>query len=290
MILPLAALLLAIPARSQQSTRYSQLWKVTGKGLPAPSFLFGTMHNIGGTFVDSFPAISRSLAKTKVFVCEALPSTGDDYSDLLHFPANDSLQRYMTATDFDTVMQFFRSKLTGEDTVFLAQLPRLKPQAVNQLILEFKSEGTSGNAAPAEAGLDDHLKSLAGQQGMRITALETIRDQVVALSASAAVKDQASKLAGRVSGRSGEADNQFQLDKATEYRSRRIPYHFDYPLTSQFEKAVAGSRNKKWMEKIPAIIAKEPAFIAVGNDHLISEEGLIMLLRNAGYKVTNIPL
>lgn len=44
------------------------------------------------------------------------------------------------------------------------------------------------------------------------------------------------------------------------------------------------------MEKIPAIIAKEPAFIAVGNDHLISEEGLIMLLRNAGYKVTNIPL
>ncbi len=32
-----------------------------------------------------------------------------------------------------------------------------------------------------------------------------------------------------------------------------------------------------------------PAFIAVGNDHLISAQGLIMLLRKAGYTVTNIP-
>ncbi len=289
-ILPLAALLLTLPARSQKVTRYSQLWKVTGKGLPAPSYLFGTMHSIGGSFVDSFPAIGQSLSKAKVFVCESLPTNAEDYSDLLYFPADDSLQRYMSASAYDTLMVFFRSKLKGEDSTYLSQIPRLKPQAANQLILDLKSEESSGNSAPAEAGIDQFLKEKAQKLGMNVSALETPREQVMALNSSAALHDQASRLAGRVSGHSGETDNQHQLLQTSIYRSRLIPYYFNYSLQSQFEKAMVGERNKKWMEKIPAIIAKEPAFIAVGKDHLISKEGLIMLLRKAGYTVTNVPL
>ena len=52
--------------------------------------------------------------------------------------------------------------------------------------------------------------------------------------------------------------------------------------------AMIENRNKAWMEKMPAIMADKPTFIAVGALHLVGENGLLQLLKNAGYTVEGL--
>ena len=42
------------------------------------------------------------------------------------------------------------------------------------------------------------------------------------------------------------------------------------------------------MEKMPAIMADKPTFFAVGALHLVGENGLLQLLKNAGYTVEGL--
>lgn len=48
---------------------------------------------------------------------------------------------------------------------------------------------------------------------------------------------------------------------------------------------IGAGRNMEWMKVLPDIMAQNPTFIAVGAFHLIGEQGLISLLRRAGYTV-----
>ena len=59
-------------------------------------------------------------------------------------------------------------------------------------------------------------------------------------------------------------------------------------LKNQMEKTIESlgpDRNRDWMKHIPTYIKNKSTFIAVGAAHLPGEEGLIQLLRDAGYTV-----
>jgi len=57
------------------------------------------------------------------------------------------------------------------------------------------------------------------------------------------------------------------------------------PTSAEQEKALNDNRNKRWLGKLPAIMADKPSFIAVGCLHLAGEVGLLAGLEKAGYKV-----
>lgn len=62
----------------------------------------------------------------------------------------------------------------------------------------------------------------------------------------------------------------------------------DSGLKNQMEEtrqSLGPDRNRDWMKHIPTYIKNKSTFIAVGAAHLPGEEGLIQLLRNAGYTV-----
>ena len=47
-------------------------------------------------------------------------------------------------------------------------------------------------------------------------------------------------------------------------------------------------RNKEWVTQLPELMKLNSCFIAVGALHLPGENGLIQLLRRAGYKVVAV--
>ncbi|MGE7774864.1 TraB/GumN family protein [Chitinophaga sp. NPDC101104] len=289
--LTISALVFTLAGHSQQKDIYYQLWKITGKGLPAPSYLLGTMHTIEGAFADSFPRIGEALRQAKVYVCEAIPEpAGTDYSDVIEFPAGDSLQNYMSRADYDTLMAFFRLHLVGEEASLLPKIARLKPQGVNILIAELKGFAPASPGGQTGPYLDDYLRQTAGALGKPVLPLETVHDQFSAVVAAAGMREDASKLVSKIKGEIGATDDARQRQATLAYRSRKLPHYFNFTAKDRYALEVGIARNKKWMEKIPGIITKDPAFIAVGHDHLISKQGLIMLLRKAGYTVTNVPL
>lgn len=74
-------------------------------------------------------------------------------------------------------------------------------------------------------------------------------------------------------------EKQQQLDEIVKMDSRhRIKMN-------EMMQSMLTDRNKDWMKHIPRYIKSKSTFIAVGAVHLSGEEGLIQLLRNAGYTV-----
>ena len=47
-------------------------------------------------------------------------------------------------------------------------------------------------------------------------------------------------------------------------------------------------RNEKWLPKMLSAMKKAPTMFAFGAGHLLGDEGIIQLLRNAGYKVEQV--
>ena len=74
-------------------------------------------------------------------------------------------------------------------------------------------------------------------------------------------------------------EKQQQLDEIVKMDSRhRIKMN-------EMMQSMLTDRNKDWMKHIPTYIKNKSTFIAVGAAHLPGEEGLIQLLRDAGYTV-----
>ena len=57
------------------------------------------------------------------------------------------------------------------------------------------------------------------------------------------------------------------------------------PMSSEQEFALNDARNKRWLEKLPAIMASKPSFIAVGALHLPGDVGLLVGLERLGFTV-----
>ena len=57
------------------------------------------------------------------------------------------------------------------------------------------------------------------------------------------------------------------------------------PSTDEEKEALNKDRNEKWLVQLPAIMAENASFIAVGAMHLPGDDGLIKGLRYQGYRV-----
>jgi uncharacterized protein YbaP (TraB family) len=63
----------------------------------------------------------------------------------------------------------------------------------------------------------------------------------------------------------------------------------DYPgLAEKFDQQLLGDRNRRWMPRLDVLFQKEPTFVAVGAGHMCGNEGLLNLLRERGYAVTQL--
>ena len=60
------------------------------------------------------------------------------------------------------------------------------------------------------------------------------------------------------------------------------------PEYEKYEKALLIDRNISWIPQMAELMAEKPTFFAVGAGHLGSENGVINLLRKAGYTVEGV--
>ena len=51
---------------------------------------------------------------------------------------------------------------------------------------------------------------------------------------------------------------------------------------------IFGLRNSRWMPRLEEAMRRQPVLIAVGAGHLVTPEGLLPLLRKAGYTLTPV--
>lgn len=266
---------------SQEIKEKALLWEISGKGLSQSSYLFGTIHIACQGEVEMRPEIQKAFDKTDQLILE------------LDMDAPDMMTKMMQASlskDGKTVTEKIGNELAGKvDSLMNAKMGmRLAMfESLNLPTLSVQL-GLLAIKCPVDLGYDMMLVTEAKTAGKEIIGLESVETQIQVLlsqpdsEAIAAI----SYLVDNFEEAQTELDDMLNL-----YRNQEVQKLFDY-TKSTFEdpkypqgnlEEFLDKRNKNWIPVIEKEIQSKPSFIAVGAAHLAGENGVIHLLRKAGY-------
>ncbi|GAA0544916.1 TraB/GumN family protein [Chitinophaga japonensis] len=273
-----------LQAQAQSSAgngeRSSLLWKVSGKGLQQPSYLYGTMHLLCEDDFG-FPATVTSALKgsRQLF----LEINMDDsliigkMQELMLMPEGYSFKQLFTPGDYEQLHRFCQTT-AGID---ISMLDRLKPMAITS-VLTLKLFLLC--QAPVSA--EDELMKLAKAEHKPIRGLERLEDQV-AIFDSIPDKEEAAMLMDML--QHVEEDRAKFRDMLAAFRQQDIGKLYTLTLSATdiapFRDIIVDRRNAEWIPIIAQEMQVAPTFFAFGAGHLGGPKGVIALLREKGYSV-----
>jgi uncharacterized protein len=272
------------------------LWKVEKPGVP-PSYLFGTMHLSDPRISELAAAVTDAIAHSKSVALEvadlsdkAVAAAMTKTATLIVYTDGKSLKAALTDDEYKQVEQTVtKSGMPGE----LAAM--MKPWLVSMLLAT--SDCERKQLAAGKAVLDLRVAAEAQKNGITVTGLETIEDQLGAL---AAVPDDQQIAMLKVGLKYIDRADDMMETMVQMYLKRQIgaAMPFQLALAAQsgtspsvfdgFKKTLLIDRNAKMRDAAIPLLDKGNAFVAVGALHLPGPTGLVALLREKGYTVTAV--
>ena len=285
-ILLLAIAVSALTAQSQL------LWRVSGNGLQKPSYLFGTHHYAPLTVLDSVPEVRRVLADAAQVCGEIdmlnLNAATRATAQAMMLPQGKSLNDFIAAdrrAEVDTMLKAYIG--IGLDNPVVQ---RLCPAAVaNQLTAAIVQKQLP--SAPLDQRLDVYFQTKASKAGKKVLALETVQDQLKLLFGSPLTRQGrllvclAENADWTVGMLEMMTDAYMRRDLAAIKELTEQKLGDDCDTTPDEEAAMLSDRNYAWMERLPAMFAEAQTLVVVGVGHFVGDDGLLNLLKKAGYTV-----
>ncbi len=266
------------------------LWEISGNGLRQKSYLFGTHHLVPVSFLDSVHGVYKAFNSCRAVVGEVVvndPTMLKRITDAAKMPAYTNMRNLFSEADYAKVDSALKSVLN----MGLTELALLKPTMISNLytMAYYQREFPNTNN---DWQLDSFFQQIAAEKNVPIFGLETIDEQIALLYNSQTLERQAFLLVGLVESSDEKTIEEIQqinrLYKKGDLDGLLSLYENDttkYALTQQEKFGLLGDRNFAWMQKLPKMLDERACFVAVGALHLAGNDGLIALLRRAGYKV-----
>ena len=288
----LTVLLLLLSCSNLKGNDNALLWKISGNGLENASYLFGTHHLVPLSFLDSITGIHEAFNMSEQSVGEL------DMSNMSQMQMEIMGKAMMPqGTTYESLMnEADRAKLDSTLTSLmgmgLAQFGRLRPAMLQNLISVTMYQRLYPTLSGGK-GLDQYFQEEALKRNRRVVGLESTADQIRVLLEMQPLERQAEMLACMVNHPEMLKEQMDKLQVAYHAQNLEALWALyteelpddPCPSTEEEKFAMNGARNKKWLEKLPAIMAEKASFIAVGCLPLPGEEGLIEGLRKLGYTV-----
>lgn len=260
------------------------LWKVTKQG-QADSYLFGTIHISDSRVQKLISVVQKALKASELFAMEVVLDTNaqETITNASFFGADELLQDYVDDIALDSINRIMQQYYG----IPAAVVNRMKPWAVMATI----------SSPPPESNktvLDIELQNLAIEYAHPVVGLETIGEQVEALSGME-MSDQLWML--------NKALNDFE--QTTNMWEQLIKNYINRDLEAlvkeqnelmddstdiddRFMEKLVDKRNIKMAERMMAIMKNKSVFVAIGALHLPGKKGVLHLLEKAGYQVKAI--
>lgn len=256
------------------------LWEVSGKGLPKPSYLFGTFHLLCRDDIRLSNALKQSVQNAAEVYLELDmddPSMILSSLTLMTMKGNKKLKDLYTEAEYKRVVDYFKDSM--QTPIYLFQT--MKPFFLVALLYPKMMP------CPTVSSVEDEIMKLAKQNGKEIKGLETMAFQASVFD-SIPYEEQAAELLKSID--SMALSKKYFDSMVTAYKEQRINELESLMKNEDFgmetnQDILLDKRNKNWVEQLKTIMKKEPVFVAVGAGHLPGETGLIALLRKEGYKV-----
>ncbi len=278
--------LISVTALAQNENN-TLLWKISGKGLEKPSYLFGTIHML----CEDDAVLSDNMKKA-IRDCDEVYFEVDMDNLFEMFGAmgkmkmlgDTTLSDLLNAEDYEKVKDYFESK---ESMLPFSMLETFKP-ILAASTLEQKSLPCENTAM-----MEQVIMGVAKENHKKINGLETMAYQAGVLD-SIPYKLQAEQLVSYInsSGKDGNENKQLQeMFKAYNEQDlgllEKLMVETD-PGMAGFTDIMLYHRNQNWVTKLKKILPEKSVLIAVGAGHLPGEKGVINLLRKEGYSVTPV--
>lgn len=262
------------------------LYKISGKDLKKPSYLFGTIHIVCPNDMFSMEKLSGYLDQTDQLVMEL---DMDNPAEIQAMTAGmvmrdgKTLKDFLTAEEYTKVDETFKNYMG----VSVDAVKQVKPFALAMIIsTNPKALGCTPNSY--EASL---LKS-ATDRKKGVEGLETASSQF-AVFEKMPLEKQAQDLYKLALDPQKSFDGFKKLTETYKSQNSENLYALMDSQMSEnkaLQTSLLDDRNIDWIPKIERAIAGKSSFIAVGGGHLGGAKGVVALLRAKGYKIEAIKL
>lgn len=275
------------------------LWEISGNELAGPSYLFGTIHMIPTEDYFLSEATQLYFDKSTRIAFEI------DTEEMMNpaammgllgqmYMANDTtLSDLLTDEEYQLVSKHFEA--IGLPMVFMSKIkPMFLTVLAGEDMQDMKAgEGGGGFGILGGEGMKSYeleLTERAKAGGKPIVGLETAEFQM-SLFDSIPYAAQAQMLVETIRSTATETaeEGDSSLDKMIELYTTQDIVGMQSMMSDDpagiggYEELLLLSRNRNWIPVMEELMAKETVFFAVGAGHLGGEEGVIALLRKAGY-------
>jgi uncharacterized protein YbaP (TraB family) len=269
----------------------SLLWEIKGKGMPGPSYLFGTMHVSSKMAFNLSDSFYLGIKNAQVVALETNPGTWQE-----DFSKYDMMDEYMR------LMQGYRSgsyaepreylsihslKLTSYEKMMEAALYS-NPSVINNFLYRSNSEYSSD--FEEDTYLDLHIFQAGRKLGKKICGVEDFDGsmQLVKEAYADAAKEKNKKE------RSYDVDEDLSFRHLEEaYRTGNLDLldtiNKVNSQSAAFDEKFMYKRNEIQARSIDSILKKgQRLFVGVGAAHLPGQRGVIEMLRRMGYTLRPI--
>lgn len=266
------------------SPNNSLLWRITGKDLQKPSYLFGTMHLLCADDISLSDSLKKAIGRADYVYLEL---DMNNIFEMLGAMQHMSMRGDTTLADLLTTDEYQKVKDHFKENS--SMLPF-------EMLQSFKPLLTASMLAEQLSGSCDHLISMeqlimseAKNTNVPIKGLETM-DFQLGIFDKIPYKVQAKQLYQMVLGSDGK-EGSSELQQLTQaYRQQQLDKLEEMTRAenmglSEFTDLLLYNRNIEWAKKMQLLMNKQSLVVAVGAGHLPGDKGVINLLRKAGYKV-----
>lgn len=254
------------------------LYKITGNGLEAPSYLYGTMH-VGDKRAYKFSkSVLPSFESCDAYAMELDFDKVDQAALMQQMKMKEGkLKDLFTEEEWTKLDNYFQTKMKSSINDF----NDFSPFFVQALIAQSQFGSQMGQA------VDMYFFKKAKAANMKTMGIETMEEQIDAIN-SLPTDEQKDMLLKSI-----EEDMKKATDVMLKYYSKgkldKLADLMEEEETgAAFEKEMVTDRNHTMAERIAPIIREQSTFIGVGALHLPGEEGVIELLRKQGFTVEGL--
>jgi uncharacterized protein YbaP (TraB family) len=268
-------------------TPHTLLWRISGKGITRPSYLFGTMHILcagDANLSDSLRAAISSVDEVyfEINLSDVLGMAGA--LGAMQMKDGKTLSDLLKPDEYKRVKDYF----AGHQSVLplpFSFLERFKPMLISGFVEEEGMDCGPGGTDGMELQI---MKVAKGQTPPKlIDGLETAAFQA-GLFDSIPYTKQAKELVDYID--SADYNKQQTRHLADLYNQQDLDgiqsvSDMDDPGMNEYMDLLLYGRNRKWARILDTLLPVKSLLIAVGAAHLPGTQGVIELLRKEGYTV-----
>lgn len=273
---------ISLTLAQKKETPHTLLWRISGKHIARPSYLFGTMH-----ILCAKDALLSDSLKAAIKRCDEIYfeiNLGDMMGMLnsmqyMKMKDGKTLADLLKPDEYARVKAYFTKNVPFPP---FSMLERFKPMLISGIVEEQAMD------CPEKDGMEMQILSESKNYDKPVDGLETAEFQAT-LFDSIPYAEQARDLVNSID--SADQNKQTTQELVSLYKRQDLD-GID-SLSRKDDGGVEGShmdlllyaRNRKWAKLLDGLLRQKSLLIAVGAAHLPGKGGVIDLLRKEGYTV-----